>query len=237
MAERRYSEAEIAAIFRAATALPDPEDVQGRSATGLTLIQLQAIGREVGLPPEAIARAAQAVDTPPVRAKTFLGLPFGVTHTVPLHRHLSDAEWDRLVVQLRQVFDARGRVWAAGSLREWTNGNLQVLLEPAEDGHQLRFKTVHGGAQAGITFGFGLLGVAAALTIASVLGGTLGQAATEVTLIAAAGLFLIGSRAWRLPRWARTRAQQMVALGARLAPPAASSPPPSPPSESGSGAV
>ena len=233
MAERRYSEAEVAAIFQAAAELPEPVETPEPSGSGLTLAQLQAIGREVGLAPEAIARAAQAVDAPPVRARTFLGLPLGVSHTVPLHRYLSDAEWDRLVVQLREVFDARGRVWSAGSLREWTNGNLQVLLEPADDGHQLRFRTIHGGAQAGIALGLGMMGIAAVVTIASVISGTLGQATTEIAILATSGLFLIASRAWQLPRWARTRARQMVALGSRLALPAGSSPPPSPPAESG----
>jgi hypothetical protein len=237
MAERRYSDAEIAAIFRAAAELPEPVDPQEDPGTGLTLAQLQAIGREVGLPPEAIARAARTLDIPPVRAKTFLGLPLGVTHTVPLHRRVSDAEWERLVVQLRDVFDARGRLWAAGSIREWTNGNLQVLLEPAEDGHQLRFKTVHGGAQAALMGGLVLMGMAAALTVSSAIAGALDQATTEIAVLALSGLVMIANRAWRLPRWARTRAQQMVTLGLRLALPAPSSLPSSPPAAPGNSAV
>ena len=237
MAERRYSEAEIAAIFRAAADLPEPPDPQDEPGSGLTLAQLQAIGREVGLQPEAIARAAQTVDVPPVRAKTFLGLPLGVTHTVALRRRLSDAEWDRLVVQLREVFDARGRIWAAGSIREWSNGNLQVLLELTADGHQLRFKTVHGGARAGITVGLGLVAIAAVLTVSSAMAGTLGQVTTEIAVLGASGLVMIAHRAFRLPRWARTRAQQMVALGARLALPAPSSLPPTPPAQPGNSAV
>lgn len=236
MAERRYSEEEIAGIFRAAAELPEPAPAEKADplSTGLTLAQLQAIGHEVGLQSEAIARAAQAIDRPPVRAKTLLGLPLGVTHTVPLHRTLSDLEWDRLVVQLREVFDARGRIRSEGSLREWSNGNLHVLLEPTDEGHQLRFKTVHGGARAGITVGLGLVGMAATITLVTALTGTITEATTGIAILASTGIVMIANRVWRLPRWARTRAQQMTALGSRLAlppiPPAASLPPP----ESGS---
>lgn len=237
MPERRYSEAEVAAIFRAASELPDPTEAQDQPESGLTLAQLQSIGREVGLPPEAIARAAQAVDLPAVRARTFLGLPLGVSHTVALHRHVSDAEWDRLVVQLRQVFDARGRIWAAGSLREWTNGNLQVLLEPGEDGHQIRFKTVHGGAQAGIALGLGLLFIAGGLTIAGVISGILPEVTREIVILGSLGTLMIGARLWRLPRWARMRAQQMVLLGSRLASQAAPASAPSVPADSSKGAI
>ncbi|MBK8006889.1 MAG: hypothetical protein IPK12_24285 [Gemmatimonadetes bacterium] len=118
MPDRRYSEDEVAAIFRAATELPEPADTPatGVPAAGLTLAEVQAIGLEAGIGAEAIARAAQLVTSPPVVSQRVLGLPFRVSHTVPLHRRLTDAEWERLVVQLREVFDARGRcTWRARS--------------------------------------------------------------------------------------------------------------------------
>ena len=221
MPDRRYSEDEVAAIFRAATELPEPGDTPGTGvpATGLTLAEVQAIGREAGIAPEAIAKAAQLVTSPPVVARRVLGLPYQVSHTVALHRRLSDPEWERLVVQLREVFDARGTVRAEGSLRSWSNGNLHVLLEPAEDGHQLRFRTVNGGAQAGTTIGLVFLGAAGVTTAATLAAGTLGHAATGIAVMGFTGLGLLTSALLRLPRWARTRADQMVALGARLAAP------------------
>jgi hypothetical protein len=119
-------------------------------------------------------------------------------------------------VQLREVFNARGRTRADGSLRQWTNGNLQVLLEPTESGHRLRFGTLHGGARFSIGAGIAVLGVTATLVISSALGGTLGDAIPGIALLFAAGVGMIASGALRLPRWARLRERQMEALAARI---------------------
>ena len=225
MAERRYNDKEIAAIFRAAAEAQQnpPHDVPRDE--GLTLADLQAVGGEVGIPSEAVARAAQALDVRlDAKSRTFLGLPIGVARTVNLNRRLTDEEWERLVVQLREVFNARGRTRSDGALRQWTNGNLQVLLEPTETGHRLRFRTVHGGARASIGAGFAVLGVTATVAIVSALGGHVGDAMSGIALLSAAGVAMIANGALRLPRWARLRGRQMDALAAEVANPASSHP-------------
>src|SRR5216117_1623099 len=190
MADRRYNDKEIAAIFRAA-AEQEPQSPQREVARdeGLTLAELQAIGGEVGISADAVAQAARAVD---VRggtgSRTFLGLPIGVSRTVNLNRRLSDAEWERLVVQLREVFNARGTTRSDGSLRQWTNGNLQVLLEPTDTGHRLRFGTVHGAARASIGAGIFVLGITATVAMASALGGYFGEALPGMALPFFAGV-------------------------------------------------
>jgi len=221
MAERRYNDKEMAAIFRAAADGPQSQqrdDVP--SDEGLTLTELQAIGREVGIAPDAVAQAVQALDarrgTP---SRTLLGLPVGVARTVNLNRRLTDHEWERLVVQLREVFNARGATRSDGSLRQWTNGNLQVLLEPTDTGHRLRFRTVHGAARGSIGAGFAFLGVAATLAIASAIGGHLGTAVPGLVFLLGTSAVMIVSGALRLPRWARLRERQMEALAQQIANP------------------
>jgi len=218
MAERRYNDKEIAAIFRAATE-EGPPSMQREVARdeGLTLAELQAIGGEVGISSEAVAQAARAVDVRlSAPSRTFLGLRVGVARTVNLNRRLTDEEWERLVVQLREVFNARGRTRSEGSLRQWSNGNLQVLLEPTETGHRLRFGTTHGAARAAIGAGLATLGVTAVVAISGVIWGTLGDAASGIALMGAAGLGMIASGVLRLPRWARLRERQMEALAAQI---------------------
>ena len=218
MTERRYDDTEIAAIFRAATEGAQPPAREVPREEGLTLADLQAIGREVGIAPDAVARAAVGLD---VRqgaiSRTLFGFPIGVARTVDLHRSLTDLEWERLVVQLREVFNARGVMRTEGSLRQWTNGNLQVLLEPTETGHRLRFGTVNGAARASIRGGLFTLVLAAVIAIPATLSNTLGGELPAIGLMVAMGLGLLANGTLRLPSWARLRGRQMEELAARIA--------------------
>jgi hypothetical protein len=226
MTERRFSDAEVAQIFERATtghALPAT-----RAAEGMTLTDLQSIGREVGIPAEQITRAALSLS--PAEAKPtqrFLGMTTGVGHTVNLARKLTDEEWERFIVEVRETFNARGTMTSQGSLKQWSNGNLQVLLEPTEAGHRVRFKTVKGNAP--VRIGSGLL-----MTAASLIGETtavLTGVAHDVGLVAsfgvlgAIGIAAVATTALRLPRWAGERKAQMEELGARVSAMALKPPP------------
>jgi hypothetical protein len=217
MTERRYTEQEITTIFQVAAEGPSTPPSHVSRADGLTLADLQAIGREVGIAPDAVARAAQtlAVRQGAV-SRTLLGLPIGVERRVMLRRRLTDEEWEQLVVQLRDVFQARGRTKADGSLRQWTNGNLYVLLEPTPTGDRLRLGSLHGGATASLRFGLVALGATAILSIGNLLGGHWADMGTIAGLLAG-GLILLANGALRLPRWARLRGRQMEDLAAQLA--------------------
>ena len=228
MTDRRYNDKEMAAIFRAAAEGAQSPQREVPSEEGLTLTDLQAIGREVGISPAAVAQAAQALDIRQGAAsRTFFGLPIGVARTVNLNRRLTDQEWEHLVVRLREVFNARGTTRSDGSLRQWTNGNLQVLLEPTETGHRLRFRTMHGAARASIGAGFAALAMTAAVALATAVRGHLGDAMPGIALVLAMGVGMILNGALRLPGWARLRGRQMDALAAQIASPPDSAPLPS----------
>ena len=232
MTERRYGEEEVAAIFERAAEAQQTARRQLPPGEGMTLAALQEIGREVGIPPEMVAQAARSLDQGGSPAsRTFLGLPIGVGRTIDLERRLSDEEWERLVVDLRETFDAWGTVRYDGPFRQWTNGNLQALLEPTATGHRIRLRTVKGDARAMMTAGLGLLGIAAAVAIPAAVAGQLGDAVAGMGFLAVmgAGMFSVG--ALRLPGWARLRQRQMEGVAARLALAAKSQPPDDPASE------
>ena len=219
MTERRFSEAEVAAIFERATETSQ-RDAGGTSPIdGMTLAELQNIGREVGIPAESIALAAQSLDrdTPPP-ARTFLGLPLTAARTVDLGRQVSNEEWERFIVDLRETFNARGTVKTHGSLREWTNGNLQALLEPTATGHRLRLRTVKGEAIGMMISGLGMLGFSSMMLGIAALKGAVGDPGllAGMGMLGTAGIAMFGSTALRLPRWARTRQRQMDELAARF---------------------
>jgi hypothetical protein len=221
MSERRFNEAEVAAIFEQATQAQQPELRASSSSTeGMTLAQLQEIGRDVGIPAESIALAAHSIGRVQVAtSRTVLGLPLGVARTVNLDRKLSDEEWERLVVDLRETFNARGTVRREGSLRQWTNGNLQALLEPTATGHRIRLRTIKGDALGMIVGGVGMLGATAVTLLAAAARGALGDRGVLMAMgfFSVMGVGMLASSAFRLPSWAKTRRQQMEEIAARLA--------------------
>jgi hypothetical protein len=219
--ERRYNEKEVAAIFERATEVQQTARRQLAPGEGMTLEELQEIGREVGIPPALVAQAAGSIDQARRPAsRTYLGLPIAVGRTVELGRRLSDEEWERMVVDLRETFDARGSVRYDGPFRQWTNGNLQVLVEPSDTGHRIRFQTLKGDARALMTGGLGMLGAAAVTLLGLLIGGGLGDpgSLTGLSILSLVGLGMFGAGALPLPRWARLRQLQMDGLATRIAP-------------------
>src|SRR5258705_12577768 len=90
-----------------------------------------------------------------------------------------------------------GRTRSEGSLRQWTNGNLQVLLEPTETGHRLRFGTVHGGARAAIGMGFAVFGVTSTVVIFNALSRNQPDALPEIARVADPEARVVGNDAGR----------------------------------------
>lgn len=219
MSDRRYNDDEVAEIFAKASETEQATRRQLPASEGLTLTELQRIGQEAGIAPELVAQAARSLDQPrQPETPVFLGLPIGAARTVRLDRRLTDAEWERLVVDLRETFNARGVVRSEGTLRQWSNGNLQVLLEPDGEGQRVRFRTIKGSARPYMFVGLGMMGVSVATFLASTLTGAMGaaEALSKVGTMALIGAAFFAMAAVPLPRWARLRKQQMEQLAQRL---------------------
>lgn len=218
MDERQYDEQEVREIFdRASRPVGGEPSRAVGSAGGFTLAELQEIGAEAGIDPARVAEAARALDRPrsaPPPTRRLAGLPIGVSRTVRLPAGFDDAAWHRLVVDLRETFEARGRVEVHGAFREWSNGNLQALVEPVDDGYQLRLRTVKGSARQMIGMGAAMLAMALVLLVVSVLTGDADPVAGAAFLGLMGAGFAVTSAA-RLPGWARTRARQMDEVASR----------------------
>ena len=231
MTDRRYDDDEVAEIFQKAAEGPQSLPLQSARDAGMTLAELQDIGREVGISPEAVKRAARSLAMrPQAGVRTFLGLPIGVQRTIALDRPLTEGEWERLVVELREVFNARGAVSSNGSFRQWTNGNLQALLEPTVNGHRLRLSTMKGDALVSMGVGVAMLGLSAVTSIVTAVAGHLGGAVPGIAMLSLFGIGAIANGALRLPGWARRRGHQMEAITSRLALDTGSKSPELPPS-------
>ncbi len=131
---------------------------------------------------------------------------------------LSDGDWDRLVVDLRETFQASGEVRREGSLREWRNGNLHVLVEPTESGHRLHLRTRKGNAQSRLTGGMIFFAMGLFLMLMLVVSSDFMVVMDKtfiVSMFALLGLGSMGVTAYQIPRWAEERGRQMEAVAAR----------------------
>ena len=214
--ERRYREEEVAEIFEAAASQRGPGASALTTAEGLTLAELQAIGSEVGMSAERIAGAAAALELRrgAVR-RTDLGMPFSVQRTVDLPRAPTDREWEVLVAELRETFNARGRDGSHGGLREWSNGNLHARVEPTETGHRLRLGTTKSNAVSLNRVGAAGLVMAVVFVMVLALSGTLPESLFLPLVLIATSVGALGFNAARLPAWAREREEQMERIAAR----------------------
>ena len=227
MPERRYSEEEVAKIFEQAAENQQSTKRQLAPADGMTLADLQEIGRDVGISPALVAEAAKSLDAPiPQNTRSLLGLPIGVGRTIELNRRLSQAEWDRLVIDLRETFDARGSVRTDGNFKQWTNGNLQALVEPTATGDRVRLRTVKGTVLNAMRGGLALLGGSSVLSLIFAATGNLQSGPINSLLVLGlTGLAMLTLPALQLPRWARERRLQMEGIASRLAASTDASPP------------
>src|SRR5687767_12036627 len=203
--ERRYDEDEVKRIFEAAsTAAEAPRGA-------LTLRELQDIGHQVGIAPALISEAALALDASrPLEPQS--AFPVTVRETVPLPRAPTDAEWRMLVSDLRETFDAPGKVAQSAGSYEWRNGNLHAYIEPTTAGYRLRMGTRNSGILT-----TAIAGAAGIAWSAAVVAGlyTAGDVVAVPAIVSLLGVGAIGSSVVRLRNWARTRAQQMRHIAGR----------------------
>jgi hypothetical protein len=214
MTQRRYGEDEVREIFTLATT-GDAHDrsLPGESG-GLTLDELQRIGQEAGIEPARIARAAETLDArgtlAPVRRS--FGLPIGVSRVVELPRAPTDREWERLVAEFRTTFGAHGRTTTSGGLRDWSQGNLHITVEPTEHGQRLRLTTFKEDGPVLNMVAVMMGGMSAITSAAVVAAGKPEKALAVLGMFGGMGLFAFGANLVRLPRWARERERQMEAI-------------------------
>ena len=215
--ERRYSEEAIAEIFRQAAEAQADARNRASAADGLTLEEIQEIGAEAGLSPEFIQRAAARLETQATEepAPTLLGMPVGVARTVQLPGKMTEEEWHALVVDLRRTFNAKGRLHESAAFKEWSNGNLHIMLEPSGEGQQLRMRTFKQSARDLLMAGVGLSTISLVGMLILLLTGAEFLESFATMPVLGAGVLMALFGFMQIPGWARTRAQQMEDIGRR----------------------
>lgn len=236
MSEGRYDEGQVREILRrAAEAELVGADMSTRDGpwprsrptpvAGFTLDDLQRIGADAQLSPDAIAAAARAVDLEASWQVERRVEPTALrlAAQLPLPSDLDEVAWGRIAAVLREVYGEVGVITEEGAMRRWRTGTLdqpgttQVLLEPdpSGPGWRLALRVAaedHTQVLSGVFLGLGALAAA----VPPLLGASLGWLGLGAAISACGAMMWAAHRAWR-PRWeARARTRFDTAL-ARLA--------------------
>jgi hypothetical protein len=209
---RRYEEHEVRKILDLAISRDDAPVPAIPSRDGLTLSQLQEIGREVGLPPERISEAVAVYERRGqlLPRKTSFGLPTSVGSSVALPRRPTDHEWERLVAELRTTFGGKGVVTAHGSMREWAHSSFHAFVEPTETGYRLRMTDSRAAALGvGVLFGGFLVAFASVILIALLSKEDPGLRLLIPALFGLGGVGVTTGSAIGLPAWASEQEKRM----------------------------
>jgi hypothetical protein len=195
---RRYSEEEFALILKRASEIQESSrDVPGtRSGHGLSLDEIQAIAREVGIEPEAVSRAAGLLGSQAWKERTGLAAAlFGGPGTYHLGLEvpgrLAPEEYSRILEVIRRVMEHQGEASEVMGGLEWkTVGELSAVsvnISPRGESTSIQVVGDRGGAGA-VTFVFpvagsailmgalgGILAPESAPAIVALVGGCLGS--------------------------------------------------------------
>lgn len=214
MTTRRYSDDEARRILALAAEAEVAAAAEAERAW--TLGDVERVGVEAGIAPQAVAAAALALEHQREAPEPgrYLGLPVAVSRAVPLGRRLSDDDWEQLVGRLRETFAVEGRTRVSGARREWRVGNLRVTHEPAGSGALLQMRTRKGDARGFVVLGALLLFAALALAATATMGASEDRAFRAAMITGLVGVITLLVGVLRLPAWARERARQFEALAA-----------------------
>ncbi|MEM1056188.1 MAG: hypothetical protein AAGI52_11725 [Bacteroidota bacterium] len=115
---KRFSEAEAQRIFALAA---ERQHETGQEEPGLSLEELEEVGRAAGLDPAIVREAAMDALRPEVTSTTrrILGMPVEHRRERFVRGTVSDEAWAEIVIDLRRQFDKTGIVTDIGPLREW----------------------------------------------------------------------------------------------------------------------
>lgn len=141
--DRRYTEAELHAIFeRAAKRQEAAARAEAASQGGLTLAELQEIGAASGIDPAHVAAAATELSAPKPAEEKRAHWPREVRAERWLPGPVSDDAWEAMVETLRRELNKPGVAGQIGRTREWTtmasggrqpDAPVSVTLRPEGD--------------------------------------------------------------------------------------------------------
>ncbi|OZC04352.1 hypothetical protein [Rubricoccus marinus] len=158
---KRFTEADAQRIFAAAA---ERQLERKQTEPGLSLEELEEIGRTSGLDPELVREAAMDAlrPDPAATTKTVMGIPLAFRRERFVRGTVTPETWAEIVMDLRRQFDKPGLVTDIGPLREWrsvANDQQQpvtVTLSPERDGTRVVIEQSQTNAALGLGIATGI---------------------------------------------------------------------------------
>ena len=115
-----YNEKEIGSILKRAAELT--HDDAASNAMGLSIDELKQLGKEAGINPDFILKAATELGAQPTRSsgKNFFGGPVSYTNEMVLDREITASDWEEMLAKIRVSFGDPGIVSTRDNTFEWT---------------------------------------------------------------------------------------------------------------------
>jgi hypothetical protein len=197
LASRRYTDKEVARIFKDASELQQHETT-AESTVGLSLAELEAVAREAGLDPALVRRAAANLDTrvsDDEKPSRVLGAPKTLVLERTIEGEIPVEEYEVLALEIQRMLGGLGTASTFGRSFQWTSAPtgrrrsglrvVQVTVAPRNGYTTIRIEepmqqvavALFAGSMGGIGMGvMPLVGVGAG-TAASMAIGTAGAIA------------------------------------------------------------
>ena len=158
---KRFTETEAQRIFALAA---ERQHETGQDEPGLSLEELEEVGRAAGLDPAFVREAAIDALRPETTGTTrrVLGMPLEFRRERFIRGTVSDEAWAQIVVDLRRQFNKAGLVTDIGPLREWrteaedSKQPVTVTLTPEREGTRVVVEQSQANTALGMGIGFGV---------------------------------------------------------------------------------
>lgn len=216
---RTYSQDEVREIIRRAAETTAERERLQSDDSGLSIDDLADLATATGIDPQIMIDAARSLDRHVEEPfeKRHMGVKISAAHAFRVEGPFSEEDWQALVADCRSTFGAKGHVNETSGLREWSNGNLHVLVEPAGKDTIIRMRTHRGSAQSMLNGGLAMSIAVFVMMFSSLAEGRALTDLFGLAMLLIAAIFAIGAVVVSgLRNWSRTRKSQMEALGLRV---------------------
>jgi len=115
-----YNRKEVSAILKKAT--QNSSTIDPDNQIGLSIDELRQLAKDVGMDPYQIEKAAAEIETDSKRIKSnFWGGPFAYSNQVQVDGEITVAQWEEMLISIRDFFQFNGNVTTRDSVFEWSS--------------------------------------------------------------------------------------------------------------------